>query len=271
MAKATVKSASAKSQVINPVATEELNQIFKVTQDTPETTIVEQDGTPGVRLEFDYVHFKKLPESFVGNMKAHNQKAYWMAFSEFDSRTRQANIAMHSIGVDPMSKILDRPRGTSNPLVRDELVVKPLLPRHYVTWRIMGGEGDFESAIQTGFKVIRRPKDAEEKKTKSPLEWTGEIWKVRDGTVDPTSGDEIFNVMVCIEKQRWEDNLKAMSMASHNAYSQNKQQFFEGAENISRDMLGSKERIAVADLDELKIEEHTVVQEGKRVRVDPRE
>ena len=84
------------------------------------------------------------------------------------------------------------------------------------------------------------------------------MWKVRDGTMDPTSGEEIFNVMVCIEMKRWEDHLKAMSMISHNAYSANQQKFYEGADNISRDMLSSKERIEVSSLDEIHAEEVTL-------------
>jgi hypothetical protein len=91
---------------------------------------------------------------------------------------------------------------------------------------------------------------------------------VRDGTVDPQSGDEIFNVMVYIRQGAWKDNLDAISMISHNAYSTNKKQFFEGVDNISRDMLSSKERIQVSDLDELHVEEHTIVKDGKRVPVD---
>jgi hypothetical protein len=147
--------------------------------------------------------------------------------------------------------------------VRDENIVKKLLPGYYVTWRVQGGEGDLEGAREAGFRVVRRPADEEEKKAKSPLEWSGEVWKIRDGTIDPTSGEEIFNVMVCIRQQVWDDNLKAISMASHNAYAQNKQKFYEGTENISRDMLASKERIAVADLEEMHVEEHTMG--GKKV------
>ena len=270
-AKADAKAEGSKSQVVMPTTPEELMQTFKVTQDTAENEISMQDSTPGVRLEFDFVYFKRLPESFVAQLSAEGQKAYWLAYGEWDSRSRQANIALHDIGVDPMSKILDRPRGGHNPLVRDENVVKKLLPGYYVTWRIQGGEGDFEGSLEAGFKAIRRPKDAEEKKEKSPLDWSGEVWKVRDGTMDPTSGEEIYNVMVCIRQQVWDDNLKAISMASHNAYSQNKQKFYEGADNISRDMLASKERIAVADLDEIAVEEHTFVKEGKRVVKNPHE
>jgi hypothetical protein len=256
MAKTTAKAKTTVT-ALTPVSEEELQQVIKVTDSTSDEEIMRADGLPGHRLEFDYVHFKKLEESFVANLKPANQKAYWLAYGEFDDRSRRANLAMHSIGVDPIMKILDRPRGTHNPLVRDQELVSKLLPGFYVTWRIQGGEGDFESAVEAGFRPIRKPRDAEEKK-KSPLEWSGEVWKLRDGTVDPTSGDEIYNVMVCIRQQIWDDNLKAISMASHNAYALNKQKFYEGAENISRDMLGSKERIEVHDLDEMRAEEVTI-------------
>jgi len=240
-------------------------QVFKVTSDTSEAEIVRMDGMPGQVLEFDYVHFKKLDDSFVARMRPENQKAYWLSFGEFDSRNRQANIAMHSIGVDPLTKILDRPRGRSNPLVRDgDIVQKRLGHSWYVTWRVQGGEGDLTGALEAGFRIIRRPKDKEEEKTKEPFDWSGEVWKIPDGTADPTSGEQIANVMVVIRRQVWDDNLKAMSMASHNAYAQNKQQFFEGAENISRDMLGGKEKVILSDLDEVHAEEH--YEHGKQVR-----
>jgi hypothetical protein len=90
---------------------------------------------------------------------------------------------------------------------------------------------------------------------------------VRDGTVDPSSGDEIYNVMVYIRQQAWKDNLAAMSMVSHNAYSSNKRQFIEGVDNISRDMLSSREKVQVFDLDETHVEEHTIVKDGKRVSI----
>jgi hypothetical protein len=260
---ATVKATRAPkiptvATVVQPADIVNLQEVFKVTSETSEAEILRVDGMIGARLEFDFVYFKKLPESFVATLKAHNQKAYWLGFSEFESRDRRANLALHSIGggVDPLSKILDRPRGRNNPLVRDSEIVQKRLPGFYVTWRIQGGEGDFTAALEAGFKVIRRPKDKEEEVSKEPFDWSGEIWKIPDGTSDPTSGEGIYNVMVAIRKQIWDDNLKAQSMASHNAYSQNKQQFIEGSENISKDMLGGKEKVIISDLDEVRAEEY---------------
>jgi len=254
-----------------PKDTMDLQQVFKVSEDTSEADIVRADGMPGVRIEFDFVHFKKLSDDFVSGLKAPNQKAYWIAQGEWDSRVRQANIALHSIdgGVDPLSKILDRPRGRSNPLTRDgERVQKILGKDWYVTWRVQGGEGDITNALEAGFKIIRHPKDEEEEKAKSPFDWTGDIWKIRDGTADKTSGDEISNVMVVIRRKVWDDNLKAMSMASHNGYRQNKMQFREGMENISRDMLGGREKVIAPeyDLDDIREEEHNGIKELRRVR-----
>jgi hypothetical protein len=244
-------------------------QLFRVNSDTTQVEIVRMDGMIGTRLEFDYVHFQKMSDEFVARLRPDNQKAYWLAFAEFDSRNRQANIAMHSIGVDPLTKILDRPHGTNNPVVRDGNKVQKILGKDwYVTWRVQGGEGDLEGAREVGFKIIRKPATPEEEKTKTPFEWSGEVWKIKDGTSDPASGDEIYNVMVVIRRRVWDDNLKAMSMASHNAYSQNKKQFFDGAENISRDMLGGREKVILSDLDETHVEEHYDHREGKRVRVD---
>ena len=74
--------------------------------------------------------------------------------------------------------------------------------------------------------------------------------------------------MVIIRQQAWKDNLDAMSMISHNAYATNKKQFVEGIDNISRDMLSSKERIQISDLDEMHVEEHTLVKNGRRVSAD---
>ena len=271
MAKATTKTKTPPTvaTVVTPADMVELQQVFKVTDGMSEEQIIRADGLPGVRLEFDYVYFRKLSDDFVATLKAHNQKAYWLAYGEFSDRDRRSNVALHSIGVDPMSKILDRPRGRNNPLVRDGERVQAIMGKDwYVTWRVQGGEGDFTGALEAGFKVIRRPVDKEEEKAKSPLDWSGEVWKIRDGTVDPSSAEEIFNVMVVIRRQIWDDNLKAMSMVSHNAYSQKKRQFIEGTENISRDMLGGREKVILQDLDEMHLEEHTEVREGRRVRVD---
>ena len=242
--------------VVTPGEIQDLQQTFKVNSDVGEEEIQRMNGMPGVRLEFDYVHFRKLSDDFIATLSAKNQKAYWLAFAEFDDRDRRSNVALHSIGVDPIMKILDRPRGRNNPLVRDGDFVSKLLPGWYVTWRVQGGEGDFNLALEAGFKVIRHPLDKEEEKAKSPLDWSGEIWKIPDGVADPTSGEGIYNVMVVIRQQIWDDNLKAQSMASHNAYAQNKKQFFEGAENISRDMLGGKEKVILSDLDEVREEEY---------------
>lgn len=249
-----------------------LVNVFKVTDLTSDEDIIRYGELPGVVLEFDYVKFRKLSDEFVAMLPASSQKNYWIAFSEWDSRRKLADRAVYETpnAVDPMSKLLDGPRGTANPLVRDkEIIDKKIGGEYYVTWRLEGGQGDLEAAERVGFKVMRHPKDKEEEKTKSPLDWSGERWAIRDGTVDPTSGDEIYNVMVCIRQQAWTDNLQAMSLISHNAYSTNKKQFFEGADNISRDMLSSKERIQVSDLDELHVEEHTIVQNGRRVAVKP--
>jgi hypothetical protein len=254
----TVKTPPTVATVVTPSDLVDVMQPFKVSESTAQEEIMRADSLPGVRLEFDFVFFKKLSDDFVATLKPHNQKAYWLSFKEFEDRSRQANIALHSIGTDPLNKILDRPRGKSNPLVRDLEKVQPLIPRFHVTWKVQGGEGDLPGAIETGFRVIRHPKDAEEEKTKSPLEWSGERWTIADGTADPTSGEAIYNVMVAIERQRWEDHLKAMSMASHNAYSQVKQQFYDGAENISKDMLGGKEKILPPewDLEHSRAEEY---------------
>lgn len=269
----TTKAAAAKATAVKATADEDLtSQVMQVTETTSEPDILRMDGMAGVRLEFDVVHFRPLSDAFVATLKPENQKAYWLAFAEFNDRVRRSNLALHEIGVDPVQKILDGPRGKANPLVRDKEKVEKLLGRGwYVTWRVAGGEGDFESALSVGFKAVRRPKDKEEEAAKPPLEWSGELWKVPDGTVDRTSGEAIYNVMVVIQQKRWDDNLKAMSMASHNLYRQNKQQFIEGAENISRDMLGGKEKVLPPDggfdLDEMRSEEHTEVRGGKRVRV----
>jgi hypothetical protein len=271
MAKTTAKAAKMPTvaTVVTPADMATLQQVFKVAEGMSEEQIIRADGLPGVRLEFDYVYFRKLSDDFVATLKAHNQKAYWLAYGEFSDRDRRSNVALHDIGVDPLSKILDRPRGRNNPLVRDGEHVQAIMGKDwYVTWRVQGGEGDLTGALEAGFQVIRRPVDPKEEKAKGPFDWSGEVWKIRDGTSDPTSGEEIFNVMVAIRRRIWDDNLKAMSMVSHNAYSQNKRQFIEGAENISRDMLGAKEKIMVQDLDETHIEEHTEVREGKRVHVD---
>ncbi len=249
-----VEAESTATTVSAPVA----SQVFKVNSDTVESEIVFADGTPGTEIQFDYVHFKKLSDDFVATLKPANQKAYWLAFGEFDRRDHEANIALHSIGVDPLSKILDRPRGKNNPLVRDELFMKEKLGREwYVTWRIQGGEADIKDALEAGFTLMRHPDKAkgESLKDPDPFKWTGEAWKIPDGTAS-LQGDQIFNVMVVIRQKRWDDSLKAMSMASHNAYSQVKQQFFEGAENISRDMLGGKEKVIASDLDQTRAEEY---------------
>lgn len=265
MAKTTTTKASKtqvpKTQVITPLTPPDasaLQATFKVTEGVGEEKIIQMDSMPGMRLTFDHVYFHKLADEFVAMLKPQNQKAYWLAYGEWESRDRQANIALHSVGVDPLTKILDRPRGRNNPLVRDGENVQKKLPGYYVTWRIQGGEGDLVGALEAGFHVIRHPKDKEEEKSKTPLEWSGETWKIRDGTADPSSGEEIYNVMVAIRQQIWDDNLKAMSMASHNAYAQNKKQFFEGTENISRDMLGGKEKVILQDLEEMHAEENYV-------------
>jgi hypothetical protein len=261
------KATSISTQVMTSLP-DETAQVFKIVEGMTEESIVKADGMPGVRLEFDFVYFKKLSESFVATLKPSSQKAYWLAFAEFDSRDRRANIALHSIGKDPRSMMLDRPHGKSNPLVRDSEIVEKLLNKGlgkaeqwYVTWRLQGGQGDFTDALEAGFKAIHRPKDDEEK-AQNPLEWSGELWRIPDGTSDPTSGDAIYNVMVVIRESRWQDHLKAMSMESHNQYSQNKQKFFDGAANISKDMLGGKEKVILQDLDETHVEEYYA--HGKR-------
>lgn len=267
---ASPKAAKAPAVVTSiPSDDSSLKQVYKVTEKTSDEDIIRYAELPGVELEFDYVHFRRLDDGFVGMLPPSAQKAYWLAHSEFESRRRLADRALYETpsSVDPMAKLLDGPHGMSNPLVHDEDEVKRLMPGFYVTWRIQGGQGDLESALRAGFKVMRRPKDNAEKKNVDPQEWSGEMWRIRDGTVDPSSGDEIFNVMVYIREGAWKDNLQAMSMISHNAYSTNKKQFVEGVDNISRDMLSTKERVQVVDLDEMHVEEHTEVRDGKRVNV----
>jgi hypothetical protein len=246
-------------------APDDLRQIFKVIETTSDEDILRYAEMPGVELEFDVVRFRRLEDNLVAMLPPIAQKNYWLSFAEYEGRKKLADRALFETpgAVDPMSKLLDGPRGMSNPLTHDQAEVEKLLgPDWYITWRIQGGQGDLEGALQSGFRVMRRPKDEAERKAHDPREWNGEVWRVRDGTVDPTSGDEIFNVMVYIRAQAWKDNLQAMSMVSHNAYSNNKKQFFENTENISRDMLSSRERIQVSDLDEMHVEEHTVG--GKR-------
>ena len=261
-----------KSQVMSSMLNDDpkTKQHFRVTDMTSLEEIVHQAELPGVELDFDVVHFNKLEDTFVGALPANVQKSYWTAFSEYESRRKLANQAIFETPniVDPMTKLLDGPHGLSNPLVRDAEMVQKLMPDYYITWRVEGGQGDVDDAVRAGFRVMRRPVDDTEKETKSPVEWSGERWKVRDGTTDPASGDEINNVMVYIRAQAWKDHKDAMSMISHNAYSTNKKQFVEGVDNISRDMLSSKERVQVADLDELHIEEHTEVRDGRRVTVE---
>jgi hypothetical protein len=271
---AVKKAASLKEQITsNDIERDpELRQLYKVTEKTSQEDIIRYDQMPGVELQFDTVFLPALDDGFVGMLSASSQKAYWLAKAEYENKLKLSNQALFETpkAVDPQSKLLDGPHGRSNPLVRDQEEIQKLLPEYYVTWRIEGGQGDLDGAMRAGFKVIRKPIDDTERKNKSPLEWSGERWKIRDGTIDPTSGDEIQNVMVYIRLKAWNENLEAMSMISHNAYSANKKQFVEGVDNISRDMLSARERIQVADLDELHIEEHTEVVNGKRVQVDSR-
>jgi hypothetical protein len=259
----------AKAIPTTPIDENALKQVFTVVESTAEEEILRVSALPGTLLEFDSVRFKKLSDSFIAMLPASGQKAYWKAEGEFESRRKLADRALFETPtvVDPMAKLLDGPRGMANPLERDKKYIEDLLPEYYVTWRIEGGQGDLPSAKEAGFREMRHPKDDTERKEKSPLEWTGDRWSIRDGTQDPQSGDQIYNVMVVIRKRLWNDNLSAMSLVSHNKYLQHKQQFVEGVDNITRD---TRESIEISDLDELHVEEHTMVQEGKRVTVDPR-
>lgn len=271
MAKTTVKSGVTKAPTATVVTAtsepETMPQLFRVSEATSEDEIIRQDSAAGVGLEFDFVHFKKLSDEFVATLKPSSQKAYWLSKAEFEDRSRRANIALHEVGVDPMTMILDRPRGRNNPLIRDGEKVQKLVGREwYITWKVQGGEGDFESARQAGFEVVRRPTPEQvEAKEKDVFKWAGEVWKIPDGTSDLTSGEAIYNVMMFIRRSRFEDHNKAMSMASHNAYAQVKRQFVEGSDNISRDMLGGKEKVLPPDwdLDQISVEQHTVGVEKK--------
>lgn len=279
MAKVKAKGGRpAKMPVIvnNPqaIADESLKQVFEAKETTSVEDLLRYASMPGVRVAFDKNDMPNLSEATLEMLPTDVAVAYREAIEERERIDRLARKAVYDTpgtAVDPLTKLLDGPHGMANPLVRDQSLVQRLLDGYYVTWRVEGGQGDLDSARRAGFKVIRRPKDDTEMKEKSPLEWNGEVWRVRDGTVDPTSGEEIYNVMVAIRERAWKDNLAAMSMISHNAYSTNKKQFIEGVDNISRDMLSAKERVEVADLDELHVEEHSVVENGKRVELSPRE
>jgi hypothetical protein len=269
MAKTTKTNTAVKSKTsvtdetpsveVKPVISGALKNIFDVVSATSNEDIVKYASAPGVELRFSAVDFKILDESFVAMLPPQGQKAYWTAFAEYESRRKLANQALFETPnvVDPMAKILDGPKGGANPIVRDREFVQKRMPGFHVSWRVEGGQGDLESALAAGYKVVRKPKDKSEESL-DPREWTGERWTLRDGTVDPESRDVIYNVMVYIREQAYKDHLAAMSMVSHNMYAQNKQQFVEGVDNISRDMLSAKERIEVADLDELHAEEHTM-------------
>jgi hypothetical protein len=262
-----------KAQVNGPSVAADANlaQIYRVTDKTGQEDILRYAEMPGMELAFDVAHFLKLDDSFVGMLPPGAQRNYWLAFADYDSRRKLADRALYETpgSSDPRSKLLDGPHGKANPLVRDAEFVQGKVGRDwYITWRVQGGQGDFTEALESGFRVICRPKDAREREEKTPFEWSGEQWKVRDGTVDPTSGDEIFNVMVYIRQKAFDDHKLAMSMVSHNAYSTVKREFVDGVDNISRDMSSSKERIQVSDLDELHVEEHTLVKDGKRVVID---
>ncbi|MFA5335698.1 MAG: hypothetical protein WC324_02135 [Candidatus Omnitrophota bacterium] len=252
---------SIEPKAIMPVDSGALKSVFEVSSNTSNEDIMRYASAPGVELRFNAVDLKVLDESFVAMLPAQGQKAYWMAFSDFESRRKLANQALFETPnvVDPFSKLLDGPKGSGNPLVRDQEFVQEKIGRDwYITWRVEGGQGDLEAALRSGFKVMRRPKDKAEESHVDPREWSGERWTVRDGTLDRESGEHIYNVMVYIRARAQKDHVAAMSMVSHNRYATNKQQFVEGIDNISRDMLSSKERITVADLDEVKAEEHTV-------------
>lgn len=277
MAKTSVKTSANKgvgvknARVIvnNPetIPDPNLKQVYNVKGDVSVEDLLRYSALPGVRLVFDKNDLPNLSDATVSMLPTEAKIAYDEAVNANREAERLERRAMYETGVavDPMTKLLDGPHGMSNPLVRDSNMVQKLLPEYYVTWRVEGGQGDLEMARRAGFKMMRRPKDDTEAEEVSPLDWSGEIWRVRDGTVDPTSGDEIYNVMVVIRERAWKDNLDAMSMISHNAYATNKKQFVEGVDNLSRDMLSSRERIEVTDLDELHVEEHSVIQNGKRV------
>ena len=183
MAKATTTKTKTSAPISTQVMTsspDETSQVFKVVENMTEESIAKADGMPGVRLEFDFVYFRKLSESFVATLKPSSQKAYWLAFAEYGDRDRRANIALHSIGKDPRSMMLDRPHGKSNPLVRDSEIVEKLLNKGlgkaeqwYVTWRLQGGQGDFTDALEVGFKAIHRPKGRRGKG--QGILWNGQV------------------------------------------------------------------------------------------------
>lgn len=259
ISEASMPDESVQMKPIMPVDSSALKNIFDVVEATSGEDILRYAALPGVELRFSPVSFKALDESFVAMLPPSGQKAYWTAFAEYESRRKLANRALFESPnvVDPMTKILDGPKGAANPIVRDREFVQKRMPGFHVSWRVEGGQGDLEAALAAGYKVVRKPKDKSEESL-DPREWSGDRWTLRDGTVDPESRDVIYNVMVYIREQAYKDHLAAMSMVSHNMYAQNKQQFVEGVDNISRDMLSSKERIEVADLDELHAEEHSI-------------
>jgi len=243
--KARMPSIPEAPTVVTPGA---MAEEFLVKDSTPIEEIVLKDGTPTVTLKFDYVYFKKLSDDFVAKMRPENQKAYWLAFAEYDDRSRKANIALHEIGVDPIQRLLDGPRGSANPLVKAITQVQAIAGKDwYITSRVAGGEGDYESALQAGFRPIRHPsKDKGETLEKTPWQdWSGDIWSIPDGSVS-AQGEQIFSILVYVRAQAQKDHNDAMAMISHNKYSQNKQLFYDNASNISRDMLGSKERLLPA-------------------------
>lgn len=245
-------------------------QVFVVSDSTKLDEIEQMAAAPGVRLSFDATYMPFLDEEFVTRLPVKAQKEYWMKWGEFVRKRNLSANAEFSIGVDPRKKLLDSSMIGSNPLDKDREIVEKRLPGYYVTWRVQGGSGDYLDALSKGFKPIRRPKDDEEMEKKSPLDWSGEQWRVRDGSSDKDTGDELYNAMVVIRSDAWKDHLDAVSMISHNAYAQNKKQFIEGIDNMNRDMLSAKERVEVIDLDEQHAEEHTILHGGERVRVTPK-
>ncbi len=287
MAKTAVKAKAPKAAELPANATVEpqiapvieipVVESFLVNDDVSDEVLLAKNEA-GVPLKFDYVHFKKRSDEVVSKLSPLNAKAYGISEAEFAQRDREANIALHSIGVDPMRKILDGPKGMGNPLTRDLAKVQARLGKEwYVTSRVTGGEGDFESAQAVGFRPLRRPNSAkgETFEGTDPFDWSGELWGIPDGTADG-QGNQVVNMLVVIRAKAWENSNKAMAMASKNRYSQQKEQFLDSMTEIAESQLGGKQKVLAPEnaenpkgwnLDETHVEEmYDTYKDGRRIR-----
>jgi len=197
----------------------EVEQMEKVvvSLDKSNEVVLQLNMDAKVRLEWDYLAFRKLPEAVVEKLRPDNMRAYLVAETKAEDRAKaQAAVKVVRNPLSPLSGYSE-----AREFVRKR-------SGWHQCWANPGR--DFDAKMRGPYRQVREPTAEQKKSGYEPGDESGEVLKRFDG-----EGKVEAIALECPQKL-FDEYLEWMSAQSGDRRQGVKADFFSAMENINREL-----------------------------------